>query len=190
MKSEDIRKIRNTLSLHYSMVLCGENPSPSSEVARLEALRLLDEGLDESLKNERLARREFRATQIVSYLFPGFDAVRKRTDPDYVKPLQHPEKDWWWNSPSIQEYEDNDLNGVAVKLESYIGGNEYDDYRFNIPNEWLEASEEEYPALVLDWLKDRIAKHAEANKEQQRRQAEAELRAAEDKLARLRANGF
>jgi hypothetical protein len=123
-----------------------------------------------------------QAEQAVSLLFPSWRGAR-------VEEAKHPqwhEKSWWWNGASIRSFDERANGDLVMELSSYVGGGETDTIEdFVLKREWLEA--DDMAAVIRAHCEAGAARRAGRRVAQELANAQAEVAAAQARLAKLRA---
>lgn len=148
----------------------------AAELARLEAE-----------ENERLSleRREQRRQAIVDLLFPRYDAVAVRYGRKTRPPI-HPERSWWWNGASIEEFSSLPAGkGEHLVVRSYTGRGSTDDFSFDVPAAWFELPDAELQPTLERWCQEAGEAKERKEREQAQRQAQADLEKAAKRVAEL-----
>ncbi|KWA83765.1 hypothetical protein WL29_20590 [Burkholderia ubonensis] len=156
---------------------------------KLQTMAVTDEERDilESLlaneqERETCAWRRERAEQAIDLLFPSWRGGRIE-QPKH--PLWH-EKSWWWNGASIESLHECMDGDLEVTLSSYVGCGETDTIDgFILKNEWLEA--DDMPAVIHAFMKGEAARKEAKKAAQEMARAQADVVAAQKRLATLQA---
>lgn len=124
--------------------------------------------------------RHARAEQAINLLFPTWRGGR-------IEKPKHPmwhEKSWWWNGASIESLEERGNGDMDAKLSSYVGCGDTDTiYSFILKKEWLEA--DDMAGTIQAYCVEQAAARERTSANQARAQAQAELAAAQARLAQL-----
>lgn len=134
---------------------------PTTDIPEIDQLRIrvaeLEAQLAPYLEADRLRELEQERAQrleaIIDLLFPDYDARWCDRHPEDKPPI-HPAKSWWWNG-AYQVDEDNGIqerNGeIRVKVRSYVGGGETDDFECSFPVEWLQLDDPK--PVIHEWIR-------------------------------------
>lgn len=164
------------------------DPTPISRKALERILDAASTYMAERAGNLTHQRRMERLEAIVSLLFPSYDSRRVRSGQDPRPPI-HPEKNWWWNGATI------DLNtlelgeagqGASCRVESYVGGGDYDNLSLSAPPEWMSAPDDQLEAIVLAWIKAETERRDAAEKAKELAKAQWDAEEAVRRLAKLK----
>lgn len=158
-----------------------------ARVRALDALEPADRELLEDLVQEHAGRTQARWTaarvsQAVDLLFPSYDGRA----PAVEKPVRWPGKAWWWNGASIEDSTELHNGDIEVELKSYVGGGDYDDYRFTLPKAWLDA--DDMTAVITQACLEERARLAAETRADELAKAQREAHAANARLAQLQSH--
>lgn len=147
-----------------------------------EERELLEALLANEQERETCAWRRERAEQAIDLLFPSWRGGRIE-QPKH--PLWH-EKSWWWNGAGIKSLRELVAGNIEVTLSSYVGGGETDTIDgFILKKEWLEA--DDMPAVIQAFMKEEAARKEAKKAACELARAEADVVAAQARLAKLQA---
>jgi hypothetical protein len=144
---------------------------------------ILSELLTQEEDNESQRWLRSQAEQAVSLLFPTWRGGR-------IEKPKHPlwnEKSWWWNGASIESLEERANGDLVLELSSYVGCGDTDTIEgFILKREWLDA--DDMASAILAYCKAEAARKEGRRAAQDLANAQAEVAAAQARLARLRAS--
>lgn len=163
-----------------ALVSLGQTPTLAGLI-----LSYAEAWLRERAAYEEPAQRRARLESIVAFLFPKYDA-RRAERPAVI----HPERRWWWNGASIDE---NDVDigsagyGAVCTITSYIGSNDYDNFKLEIPAAWMDA--EDFKSLITAWVSAGAERCASNERAEAEVKAKADLADAQRRLSEIRRSG-
>lgn len=138
------------------------------------------------LERQATELREERLRSIIDCLFPVYNAVRCRALPAEKPPI-HPGKAWWWNGARLLSEVAVKGGDLLLKVRSYVGRGETDDFEVTIPGAWMTA--EDPKPLVLAWIHAETERVTEAERLSEIAAAQREILAQTERLASLTAAG-
>lgn len=127
--------------------------------------------------NEEKSRlKQERVELISSTLFPTYN-LHSNDKPPHYPGLG------WWNEAEIIEWYDNIDGGVHLKVKSYVGGGNYEDFQCDCPASWMTVDNP--VPLIHRWIQQKEASLIAAKKRTEVAQAKAEIERAKNKLKLL-----
>lgn len=147
------------------------------------AIKQLEHLIQREKEEEETQKIQDRIELICNIFFP----VRRYGNKDVIG---HPEKLWWWNGNSIEEWNkayDKKYNhiGYTIKVSSYVGCNETDYFEFLLALDWFVDDELSVRIRAKEWCEEQNVKSIANAKERKLVEARIALKHAADNLAKL-----